>query len=570
MNQEKDPRTGALLPEEESPAENPAAATEPETAEETKEAGAPQEAEETAEETGREKAEKPDEEKKKSAKKPQKNRSDYFKSNKFRHGSISTAFTAGFIAVVVLVNLLVGILGQRFPSVNLDLTKNGSNSLTAAGIKVVDKVGLATKIYVCGTKQQVDNDQIAADQGLKYSQVGRILSKIAERNPKITVEYVDLDKDPTFAAEYQSDSIALGDVIVKTEKRYRVLTYSDLFNIQYSQDYSSSQVYSNVEGSLVSALNAVISNKLPVVAFDTGHSEKQDMTAFKKLLNNNSFETKDFSLMTDQIPDNAQMVVLSEPTKDYTDDEIKKLSDFLGSTTLAGDRSLMATFAPSQAQMPKLATFLQEWGIQVPASVIVESDQSKFISSNPANILSDIQSNLQLKPGSGGGQPNYGYFVTPQASPINLLFETKGGKTTYSLAKSSDSCYLVDNSTKSTDNLPKKASNTAALTQESVKNGDKTYNASVIAIGSSALFTDGIVNSGTFGNGTYMVDLAKYATGTSDSSSEVQITAKPMNATDITATAQVSSILGLGVFMLLIPLIIVVLGIWVYHKRRHL
>ena len=575
MNQEKDPRTGALLPEEESPAENTAAGAESEAAEETKKSAAPQNAEETAEKTSeetgdKEETEKPDEEKKKSAKKPEKSRSDYFRSNKFRHGSISTAFTAGFIAVVVLLNLLVGILGERFPSVNLDLTKSGSNSLSTAGLKVVDKVGLATNIYVCGTKQQVDNDQIDSDQGMKYSQVGSLLSKIAERNPKITVEYVDLDKNPTFASEYKNDSITTGDVVVKTEKRYRVLTYSDLFNIQYSQDYSSSQVYSNVEGALVSALNAVMSDKLPVVAFDTGHAEKQDMTAFKKLLDNNSFETKDFNIMTDKIPDNAQMIVLSEPTKDYTDDEIKKLSDFLGSTTLAGDRSLMVTFAPSQAAMPKLATFLEEWGIQVPASVIVESDQSKFISSNPADLLSDIQSSLQLKSSSDGSQPDYGYFVTPQSSPIDLLFETKGGKTTYSLAKSSATCYLVDSSTKSTDNLPKQASNTATLTQESVKNGDKTYNSSVIAVGSSSLFTDGVINSSAFGNGTYMVDLAKYVTGTSDSSTQVQISAKPLNATDITATAQVSTFLGLGVFMLLIPLIIVVLGIWVYHKRRHL
>lgn len=575
MNQEKDPRTGELLPEEETPEGNTKAEGEQAEAENRQETAAPQGEEQTSGQKPEEeeKAGGPAEESKKERKnagKPKKDRSEYFKSSKFRHGSISTAFTAGFIVVVVLVNILVGILGQRFPSVNLDLTKTGSNSLSAEGLKVVDKVDLPTNIYICATQQQVQGDQLYSDQGIQYSRVGSLLAKIAERNSKITVQYVDLDKNPTFAAEYKNDSITAGDVVVKTDKRYRVLAYTDLFNIQYSSDYTSSQVYSNVEGSLVSALNAVISDKLPTVAFDTGHSEKQDMSAFQKLLDNNSFETKEFNLLTDQVPDNTQMIVLGEPTNDYTNDEIKKLSDFLGSKTLAGDRSLMVTFAPSQAEMPKLATFLEEWGFQVPASVIVESDQSKYISSNPADILSDIQSGLQLKPSGDGSSPDYGYFVTPQSSPVKLLFETKGDKTTYSLAKSSDSCYLVDSSTKSTDNLPKQASNTVALSQEKVKNGDKDYNASVIAVGSSSLFTDGIINSSAFGNGTYMVDLSKYATGTSDSSSEVQITAKPLNATDITATAQVSTFLGLGVFMFLIPLIIVILGIWVYHKRRHL
>jgi hypothetical protein len=578
MNQEKDPRTGAILPEGESPEEKADTGKKEAEAEIQQESSAPQKDEEAAAEDPetaekKENPEKPEKEAKESAEKkkkekgPKKGRTDFFQSSKFRHGSISTAFTAGFIAIVVLLNILVGILGQRFPSINLDLTKNGSNTLSAEGEKAVDKVNLATNIYICATQQQVESDQVDANQGLKYSQVGNLVAKIAERNPKIKVEYVDLDKNPTFAAEYKNDSVTIGDVVVKTDKRYRVLTYTDLFNIQYSQDYSSSQVYSNVEGALVSALNAVISDKLPVVAFDTGHSEKQDMSAFQKLLDNNSFETKEFNLLTDKIPDNAQMIVLGEPTRDYTDDEIQKLSDFLGSKTLAGDRSLMVTFAPSQTAMPKLATFLEEWGIQVSASVIVESDQSKFISSNPADLLSDVQSNLQLKK---SGSTDYGYFVTPQSCPVKLLFETKGDKTTYSLAKSSDSCFLVDSNTKSTDNLPKQSSNTAALCQETVKNGDKDYNASVIAVGSSALFTDGIINSSAFGNGTYMVDLSKYATGTSDSSSDVQFTAKPLNATDITMTSQVSTVLGLGVFMLLIPLIIVILGIWVYHKRRHL
>ncbi|WP_411678468.1 Gldg family protein [Caproicibacter sp.] len=572
MNQEKDPRTGAAVPEEEIPEEK-AAGTQQAEAENQQESPAetdtldagqnpePEEKKEDSQKTEKEK---------KGGNKPKKDHSEFFKSSKFRHGSISTAFTAGFIVVVVLVNLLVGIVGERFPSVNLDLTKTGSNSLSSEGMKVVDKVSLATTITVCATKQQVEGDQIYADQGLKYSQVGSLLAKMAERNPKIQVQYIDLDKNPTFAAEYQSDSLTAGDVVVKTDKRHRVLTYSDLFNIQYSQDYSSSQVYSNVEGALVSALNAVTSEKLPTVAFDTGHAEQQDMTGYQKLLNNNSFETKSFNLLTDAIPDNTQMIVLGLPTRDYTDAEIKKLSDFLGSKTLAGDRSLMVTFSPSQASMPKLATFMEEWGIQVPQAVVVESDQSKFISNNPSDILSDIQSNLQIKKTSDGSAPDYGYFVTPQASPIKLLFETKGDKHTYSLAKSSDSCYLVDNSTKSTDNLPKQASNTAALSQETVKNGDKDYNANVIAIGSSLLFTDGVINSSAFGNGTYMVDLAKYATGTADSSSEVQLSTQPLNATDITMTSQVSTFLGLGVFILLIPLIVAVLGILVYNKRRHL
>lgn len=564
MNQEKEPRSNASVPEEETSGKK----TEEQTALSREEA--------KPEETAAPESETPEqqtpEERKKQPKKEKerKNRSAYFQTSRFRHGSVATAFTVVFIAVVVLLNLLVSALVNKYPSVNLDLTSNGSNSLSAASLKIVDSVKIPATVYVMGTRDQVNGDQIESDQGVKYSQVGSLLDRVAERNPNIKVEYMDLDKNPTFAAEYKSDNLTSGDVLVKTSKRYRVLTYTDLFNIQYSSDYSSSQVYSNVEGALDSAFTAVISDKLPVVAFDTGHSEQQDMSAYKKMLDNNSFETKDFNLLTDKIPDGAQMIVLGWPTKDYTDEEIQKLSDFLGSKTLAGDRSLMVTFYPSQSAMPKLANFLQEWGIEVPSAVVVESDQQKYIANNPTYILSDIQSDLSLRQTNSQGGYDYGYFLTPESSPVNLLFDTKGTKKTYALAKSSDTSYQVDSNTKSSSDQKKEASVTAALSQDTVASGSSTYKANVIAVGSSKLFTDGIVNSDAFGDGTYTVDLAKYATGTADSSSQINVSQKPLNATDMTITAQMSTFLGLGVFSFLMPLAIAVFGFIVFYKRRHL
>lgn len=499
--------------------------------------------------------------------------SEFFHSRKFRRGTLSTAFTVGFIAIVVLVNVLVGILDQKYPSINLDLTKNGSNTLSSQSLKVVDGVKTPITISIIGTKQQVQNDSLYSNEGISSSsQVGTLAEKIAERNPEVKVEYIDLDKNPTFAAEYKSDGLTTGDVVVKSQKRYRVLTYSDLFDIQYGQDDSSQQVSSNVEGAYASALSAVTAEKLPVVAFDTGHSEKMDMTAYKALLKNNSFETKDFNLLTDKIPDGVQMIVLGYPTTDYTDAEIEKLSNFLNSKTLAGDRSLMVTFYPSQTKMPKLSTFLKEWGIEVPQSVVAESDQSKYISGNPTYLLSDIQSSLSLTgktDQSGQSSTDYGYFITPDSCPINLLYTNKGDRTTYSLAKSAASSYLVNSSTKSTETPAKASYNTAALSQEVLSTGsDKTCHANVIAIGSSLVFSDGIVNSSTFGDGKYMADLSKYATGTSNSDTAVSIPTKQINATDITLTTAQSTWLGLGVFTLLIPMIIAVIGIMVHHKRR--
>ena len=491
---------------------------------------------------------------------------EYTSSAKFRHGGISTAFTAGFIIVVILINVIVGVLGEKYPSMNMDLTKGNTNSLSQQSLDVVAKVKVPTNIYILATEAQTKGDQLLTEYGIKYSQVGALAAKMAEKNSNIKVSYIDLDKDPTFANTYKADKIVAGDVIIKTDKRYRVLAYTDLFDVQYSQDGSSSNTYSMVDSALASGLNSAIADTVSIAAFDTGHSEQMDSTTYKKLLGNNSFDTKDVNLLTEAIPDKTQLLVLGCPTSDYTEAEIKKLDAFLSNTALAGDRSLMITFNPNQAEMPNLSTFLKEWGIEVPQAVVVESDKTKYYNDNASYILSNVQTTLSLT----GKSTDYGYFTTPQSNPINLLFETKGTKTTYSLAKTNDTSYLVDANTKQDETPKKAAQNTAVLSQDTVKSGAKEYKANVIALGSTLMFNSEILSANTFGNSKYMVDLSKYATGTTSEAAAITTTQVQTNVADITLSTQMSTLLGLGVFTILIPLLIAIAGIWVYQKRRHL
>jgi ABC-2 type transport system permease protein len=490
---------------------------------------------------------------------------EYTASARFQHGSISTAFTVGFIAVIILINVIVGILGDKYPSMNLDLTKGSTNTLSTQALDIVKSVKEPVTLYIMATETQTKNDQILTNYGIQYSQVGILAAKIAENNSNIKVEYIDLTKNPTFATKYKSDNLEEGDVLVVGEKRNRVLAYTDLFDVQYSQDGQSTNTYSKVDSGLASGLNSVMAENLPVVAFDTGHSEKIDATTYKSLLTSNNFETKDFNLLTDAVPDKTQMIVLGCPSSDYTDEEITKLDAFLSSTKLAGDRTLMVTFHPSQATMPKLATFLKEWGIEVPQAVIVESDQTKYYTNDPSYILSTLQTTLSIS-----SKSDYGYFTTPQSNPINLLFDTQGTKKTYSLAKSNATCYLQTSSTKSGETPEKGTYNTAVLSQDTITSGDKSYKANVITMGSTMMFSSDIMAASTFGNASYMVDLSKYATGTSNAATAVTSISVQTNVSDITLSTGASTVLGLGVFTLLIPLLIAIAGICVYHKRRHL
>ena len=559
MNQEKDPKAE---PEEEKSAGTGTPAAENAQAEpETKPAEEKAEPE-TSGEAPAEGAEKEDAEDGGTGE-PEK--IPFYRKEKFRHGSTATAMTAIFIVVIVLLNVIVGKLTDKYPSLNLDMTKSANNTLSAEAIKVVDQVKIPTTIYICATKDDIDNDTLGTD----YSTVDSLTAKVAERNKNIAVQYEDLDKNPTFAAEYKSDNLAAGDVIVKTDKRYRVLTSTDLFSTQYSEDYSSSTTYSNVDSALASALNTVISDTLPVAAFETGHGEKMDTAGYTSLLKGNSFETKTFSLLTDKIPEKTQLLILGCPANDLTDAEVKKLEDFLSDTSLAADRSLMVTYTAGQADLPKLSAFLKEWGLQPQsAKAVVETDAQKYVANNPLYILGNVQTDLSL----GRAGATYDNLLLPDASPVGITFQTSGSRSTFALVKSNDTTYLYkDGDDQAKDEAQKSAQTVAALSQDSVQAGGKTYHANVVAMGSTMMYESDLLSGNTpLANSSYLVDLSKYSTGTSNSSLEVTSTSRELYAKDITLNSAQSMFLGLGVFTVIIPFAVLIAGIVVYRKRRSL
>ncbi len=506
-------------------------------------------------------------EERKKNKKPLKEK---LRSQKFRHSAAASAITVLGLVVLILINVVISALGAKFPSMNLDLTTGGMNSLSDTVKKVIDGVNNQTNIIIMGTEEQVRNNEILSSYNVKYSQVGIIAGKMAERNSKISVTYKDLDKDPTFATKYSSENLASGDVVVEGKRSY-VVKSTDLFNVQSDSQTGSQQVYTQVGDALAAGVSNANSDNLPVVAFDTGHEEQLFSSPInspvKKLFSSNNFATKDFNLLTDKIPDHTQLIFIGAPKTDYTDDEIKKLDAFLSSASNSNDRGLIVSTAVlDPTQVPKLAAFLKEWGITLENKVAMETDTSKYIMEQPAYLLAQAGNDITLNKNS-----SYTNLLVPMAQTMTVS-SSVNGITTSALMKSSNTSYTVspdDNSNSSASSKTKAESVLAAVGRKTVKAGNKTANASVAVCGSAFFFADGIVNANTYSNGTWSADLAKYMTGTTGSNA-VTITPVQTNATDISLSSAGSTMIGLGIFTILLPLACFIVGIVVYRKRRKL
>ena len=522
---------------------------------------------ETAETTDAPKAEEKDksDKDKKAKKKGTSGVKKVLKSRRFKRGGMATVFTAVFVVVIILINVVVSLLSERFPSMNIDLTANKVNTLSDAALEVAKEVEEETTIYILATDDWLD---YANNQGVAYSTLVSLSDKLAEANSKIKVEQVDLEKNPSFVNEYADENLTNGYVVVKTDKRYRVLTISDLFPSESNSQTGSTASYNDVDSALATAIKQVNLSEVPVVSIATGHSEAMT-NAFDSLtsfLNENAFDVQQFNILSEDIPENTQILFLGTPNTDYTEDELKKLDEYLSEKESGKTRTLLISATPGQASLPNLMSFLEEWGISYDStSMVLESDSSRTFG-NSALYLSDVDSENGIPDG------DYPLLVTPYSVPITRLFDSNNSVVTYSLAATSEGSYLqkTDSDEDASETAEKKSYDTAVLARKSLDSSGTGAYANVIVLGSTYMLDPSTLNTSTFSNGDYFIDLAKYATDTTNSNNTVYSPRVQAGVQDITATTNVINFLGLGVFTITIPVVILLAGLAVYIKRRHL
>lgn len=518
-----------------------------------------------AEEKDKSDKDKKDKKDKKAKKKGTSGVKKVLKSRRFKRGGMATVFTAVFVVVIILINVVVSLLSERFPSMNIDLTANKVNTLSDAALEVAKEVEEETTIYILATDDWLD---YANNQGVAYSTLVSLSDKLAEANSKIKVEQVDLEKNPSFVNEYADENLTNGYVVVKTDKRYRVLTISDLFPSESNSQTGSTASYNDVDSALATAIKQVNLSEVPVVSIATGHSEAMT-DAFDSLtsfLNENAFDVQQFNILSEDIPENTQILFLGTPNTDYTEDELKKLDEYLSEKESGKTRTLLISATPGQASLPNLMSFLEEWGISYDStSMVLESDSSRTFG-NSALYLSDVDSENGIPDG------DYPLLVTPYSVPVTRLFDSNNSVVTYSLAATSEGSYLqkTDSDEDASETAEKKSYDTAVLARKSLDSSGTGAYANVIVLGSTYMLDPSTLNTSTFSNGDYFIDLAKYATDTTNSNNTVYSPRVQAGVQDITATTNVINFLGLGVFTITIPVVILLAGLAVYIKRRHL
>ena len=291
-------------------------------------------------------------------------------------GSYSLALTAIVLAILIAVNVLVSVLPSS--ATKYDITSTNLYSITSS-----------TKVVVNALEKDVDIYWIV-QSGEEDEIIENLLSKYESLSSHITVTKKNPDVYPTFTAQYTDDDVANNSLIVECGDKSRYIAYSDIYLTDV--DYTTySYVYSfDGEGAITSAIDYVVSDELPKLYMLEGHGEADLPTEFENQIEKENMELESFSLLnTDEIPEDADAVLIYAPETDISEEEAGMLEDYL----LTGGKLLVIAGPTEDGTLTNLYSVLESYGIVVADGLVVEGDRSYYAFQQPYILLPEIESN---------------------------------------------------------------------------------------------------------------------------------------------------------------------------------
>ena len=226
-----------------------------------------------------------------------------------RNGSYSTLLIVIFVAIVVVINMIVGKLPSKYTQI--DISDQQLYSIGDETKKVLNNLDKDVTIY-----------QIA-QSGSEDETISNLLQKYADESKHVKVELKDPVVSPKFVSEYTSDQVSSNSLIVVCGDRNKVVNYNDMYESTMDYNtYSYQTTGFDGEGQITSAIAYVTTENLPVLYTLEGHGEKELDSTIKEDIEKANMEIKTLNLISEgSVPDDAACLLIDSPSSDISEDE---------------------------------------------------------------------------------------------------------------------------------------------------------------------------------------------------------------------------------------------------------
>lgn len=487
-------------------------------------------------------------------------RKNIFKSKKFKYGGFSVIVSIIFIVAIILVNVVTTLAADKF-NVKADLTENKLYSVEDS-----------TKDYIMGLKDDKVTITITSpEETLKsgyiyYSQTNEIVKLIASLNDNITLNYVDLVTNPSFASKFSSETIREYQIIIQSEKtgRYKVLTDADYLNVTYNAYYTAIEsVEGNAEQAVTSAIMSVTDVDPVKVAVITGYNETVN-ASFQNLLETNAYILESVNItLTDKISPDYDIVFIFGATADYSNADITKLETWLDNGGKF-NKDLVYFASTAMGSSPNLDAFLAEWGIKVEKGTIYQTNTDYAYETDP------LLQQVSIMDSAYADTVNNSFVVfANNIVPVTAMWEGSGNIETKVLAESFDGAYIrpsdAADSWKPSGADGKGKWAFAVDSSKVMYEGTEESSSHIVAIGSMEMLSNSYLFSSQLQNSQFIMNIFNTLCGKNEG---ITLTPKTFEFTPFDITAAQSNILAV-IFIGIVPVGIVVGGIVIWVRRKH-
>ncbi len=291
-------------------------------------------------------------------------------------GAYTLAVTAVVLAILIVVNIFVSNLPASVTK--LDISSSKLYSITSNTKVVVNNLQQDVTIYWVVQSEQ--EDEILENLLSKYDSLSSHIS-VVKKNP---------DVFPTFTQQYTQESVPNNSLIVESGDRYRYVSYNDIYETSfdyYSYTYTASGF--DGEGAITSAIDYVVTEELPTLYLLQGHGEQDLPESFAESVEKENIVQAALSLLAvDEIPEDADAILIYGPQSDLSQEEADMLADY----TENGGKLMVLAGPVEDTELTNLYSLLGNYGVTAVEGIVIEGARDHYALGYPYVLMPDMQS----------------------------------------------------------------------------------------------------------------------------------------------------------------------------------
>lgn len=274
----------------------------------------------------------------------------------FRKGSYSTVIMVVIIAIVIAANVMF----SKLPTAarNIDVSSNDLYSIGDTTHSVLDGLKNDVEIIVIKDKESTDK------------RISTLLAKYADYSDHIKVTYKDPVLYPSVLTTYDTEE---NNIVIKcdaTDKTTKV-AFSDIIVTSTSYYGSTYETSFDGEGQLTKAIDYVSNENNKLIYTISGHGESDLGKNISELISKSNFNVKSVNLLVDNgIPDDCDMLICNQPTKDLADDELKLLREYM-----ENGGKMTVVLADTTTKTPNFDALMADYGISKVNGYIADTER---------------------------------------------------------------------------------------------------------------------------------------------------------------------------------------------------